>query len=269
VGPALSNLFRQGGPVATIFGQLAGVMSTQVVPALTSLWDAVGPKLLGYFQAIGGFIGAVFVPVFQATWHIISDYVVPILRTTLTPIITGLGNVFHTVTAKIMEHKDTFVGLYNSIQPFLAFIRDKVAPVIGGAFRIAFEVAGKAIGFVVDVIAKIVDSIKWILDKGAAIGRFVGKLFGADSSSGTGGATRGASVRGASATGSRLFGAAGSLGGGGAGPSVAAAGLTVPVGDTYVITVQGALDPTAVADQIARLLDQRARRIGQRPAFSA
>lgn len=160
------------------------------------------------------------------------------------------------------------MGLYDSLKPFLAFIRDKVAPVIGGAFKIGFEVAGKAIGVVVDVIAKVVDSIKWILDKGAAVGNFIGGLFGAPAaSSGRGGAARGAgTLRGATAGGG-LFAAAGSVGGGGAGPSATAGGL-IPVGDTYNITVNGALDPAAVADQIARLLDSRARRLGQRPAFA-
>jgi hypothetical protein len=58
-----------------------------------------------------------------------------------------------------------------------------------------------------------------------------------------------------------LFAAASSIGGGG-GPSPAAGGLAV-AGDTYNITVTGALDPQAVADQIAGLLDKRARRTGR------
>lgn len=264
VGPALDKIFIAGGPVATVFGQVGTFLTGTLVPALSSLWNELGPKLVPILQDVGGFLTGFVVPAFQMLGDYISRFVIPTFRNILGPIISGIGTVFHTVTAKIMEHKDTFVGLYTAIQPFLAFIRDKVAPVIGGAFRIGFEVAGKAIGFVVDVIAKIVDSIKWLLDKGAAVGRFIGKLFGAGDSGGGGGggAPRGSTMFGAARSGGgRLFGAAGSLGGGGAGPSATAGGL-IEGGTVVNITVNGALDPLSVARQIRDLLDTYTARTG-------
>lgn len=261
VSPALEQIFRSGGPVATFLQQVGGFLRTQVIPAFSSLWKDLGTKLVPVFAAVGAFLGKTVIPAFRAVWSIVATYVVPIFRTVLTPVINGLGAVFRTVTAKVLEHKDTFVGLYHSLQPFLAFIRDKVAPVVGGAFRIGFEVAGKAIGTVVDFVAGLIDKLKWVLDKGAAVGDFIGNLFSAGGGGGGGGAgTVGAArgLRGAAPGG--LFAASRSIGGGG-GPSTAAGGLTV-AGDTYQITVNGALDPAAVADQIAELLDRRARRVG-------
>ncbi|MET0996262.1 MAG: hypothetical protein ABWY20_20245, partial [Mycobacterium sp.] len=69
---------------------------------------------------------------------------------------------------------------------------------------------------------------------------------------------------GAGGGGRRL--SAGSMFGGGSGGRGGGGGALG--GDTYIITVQGALDPAAVADQIDRLLTRRARRIGAAPAFA-
>jgi phage-related protein len=267
--PAVTSLWNELGPkLLPIIQTVGAVFTDKLIPAITSLWNELGPKLLPIIQTVAGFVTGFLLPAFSQTWDFISTYVVPIIKKILGPALEGIGSAFKTVTAKIMEHKDTFVGLYESLKPFLDFIRDKVAPFIGGYFKTAFTLVGKEIGIVVDVIAFLIDKLKWILDKGAAVGKFIGGLFGSGHQA-TGGALRGSPLMGAAPGGGAPFRAAGSIGGGGAGPSAAAGGFLIPVGDTYQITVTGALDPDAVAEQIARLLDQRARRIGAAPAFGA
>lgn len=265
VGPVLDDLFRKGGPIATLFAQYGQVITGTVLPALSDLWNTLAPKLLPILKDVGGFISSIVIPAFQGIWNIISKYVVPIFKTVLTPILDGVGKVIHTVSEKINEHRGTFENLFHAVEPLLTFLRDKVAPFIGGVFKTAFEVLGKAIGPVIDAISWVADKVEWLLKKG---GQFLNWIFGGSSPS-AGGANRGAAMFGAPATaggGGRLFGAGSSLGGGGLGPAAAAQGP--PAGDTYNITVNGALDPVAVADQIARMLDARARRTGARVAVA-
>jgi hypothetical protein len=135
---------------------------------------------------------------------------------------------------------------------------------VGHALSAAFDGAKAAIGWVVD-------KIEWVLNKGGDVLHWIGNLFGASAPSGGGGAPAGAArgMYGASAGGAARLLTAGPSSAGGAGPSLGAGGiLTAPPGDTYNITVTGALDPVAVADQIGRLLDDRARRLGRTAAFT-
>jgi hypothetical protein len=266
IEPALDAVFRKGGPVATMFGQVSTFVTTQVLPALKSLWDELSPKLVPIFHQLGHVVSAILIPALKGVWGYIKTYLIPIFKSVLGPVIDGISTVFHKVSDAVEKNKGKFVAIYEKVKPFLDFMRDKVAPFLGGVLKGAFELLGDAIGPVVDLIT-------WVLDKAGDVLGFIGKvggwLFGGSDSGkkSTGGAKRGAGVFGASAGGGRL--ATSSLGGSGVGPAAAAGGLTaVQAGDTYNITVQGALDPAAVADQIARLLDARARRTGGRVAMS-
>jgi hypothetical protein len=266
VVPALDQIFRAGGPVSTVFGQIADFVQTRLIPGFTSLYGSLAAKVIPVWQQVGAFITKVGVPAFKAIVNIMTAYVIPIFKTVLGPVIAGVGNIIKTVTAKVLEHKDTFVGLYKSLQPFLAFIRDKVAPFIGGAFKVAFEVAGRTIGVVVDLIAGMIDKIKWVLDKGAAIGNAIGGLF---STGGGGGAARpvGARMVGATAGGG-LFAASSSIGGGAVGPGSAADGPSA-AGPTYVFNISGVIgDRHQLAATIASMLDERTTRTGGRVAVS-
>jgi uncharacterized protein YjbJ (UPF0337 family) len=265
LGPVFHFLFDEGQPFSNFLYDVADFVTGKVIPAVSGLFDELAPKLIPAFQQAGSFLQNVLVPAFENVFQIVMQYIIPTFKAILIPIIQGVIGVWHSLEEALERNKGKFEDILEKVKPMLAFLRDNVAPFIGTILKGAFEVLGKSIGVVVDAVA-------WILDKAATVVGFIGKvgsfLFGSGGGSGGGSSNRGAPMLGAAR--GAVFGAASSLGGGGAGPSVAAGGLTaVPVGDTYVITVQGALDPTAVADQIARLLDTRARRLGQRPAFGA
>jgi hypothetical protein len=258
--PAFEDLTAKGGPLSKIFSDVGTFIKTNVVPAIKDLWKWASVNLVPILKDIGKFITETVVPAFKKVWQFVQDYVIPIFKKTLTPALKGVREAFHTISEKINDNKDKFQKLYDKAKPFLDFVKNKLAPLLGGALKKGFEVAGDAIGVVVDLFAGLIDKISWILDKGAKVGEWIGGLFAAPG--GGGGAARpvGARMVGAAAGGG-LFAAASSIGGGG-GPSPAAGGLAV-AGDTYNITVTGALDPQAVADQIAGLLDKRARRTGR------
>ena len=189
----------------------------------------------------------------------------------LTPALTGLQGAWAKVSQALEDNRGKFQAIYTNIQPFLAFLRDKLAPVVGGELKIAFTVLGTALSGAIGFLARLFEIASKVVGVAGKIGNFVGGLFGAGGGGGGGAAGRRSApgLFGAAAGGGGLFAASRSLGAGGVGPAAGAGGLTVPVGDTYQITVTGALDPAAVADQIGRLLDDRARRTGLRPAFGA
>jgi hypothetical protein len=150
-------------------------------------------------------------------------------------------------------------GIYLAYQKFDTF--RNIVDTVGRALKTAFDGAKTAISWVVD-------KIQWLLDKAGSVGSWVGDLFGAPAAgaaAGGGGAARGLYGAPAGAAG-RLLGA-GSSTAGAVGPGAGRGGLTLaPAGDTYHITVNGALDPDGTADRIQSLLDRRARMTGRAAA---
>ncbi|MET0995454.1 MAG: hypothetical protein ABWY20_15840, partial [Mycobacterium sp.] len=235
VAPIIDKLVEKGGPLTTAFETIGSFITDKVIPAVSSLWDWLEPKLMPIFESISSIITDVLVPAFEKIWDIIQTYVVPIIRDTLGPVLDGIKTYFDKLRDALVDNKDKFEAIYEKVKPFLEFLRDKVAPFIGGVLKTAFEGLSKAIG-------PVVDTITWILDKAAAVVGFFGDvgsfLFGGGGSS--------SKVVGAPA----LFGAAAGAGGGGrrmtagsmfGGGSGGSGGGGVALGgDTYIITVQGA-----------------------------
>lgn len=131
---------------------------------------------------------------------------------------------------------------------------------VGDALFWAFDHAKEAISWVLDKVSWLINNLTvfgWI-SKLTGNGDLVN--FGAAGTPGPAVAAYGAAA--ALAPAPLLFGAGTAAGAGGG--STAGPGLTLPpAGDTINITVNGALDPVAVADQIAGLLERRDRNTGR------
>jgi hypothetical protein len=261
--PAFEKLTEKGGPLATILGNVGTFIKDELLPTLQGLWDELSPKLIPIFQTVAGIIKDHVVPAFNTVWAFVKDYVIPIFKNTLGPALDGLKSAWGSISDALDRNKEKFQGIYDKMKPFFEFMRDKVAPLVGGALKKGFETLG-------DVIGGVIDSVAWILDKGADISNF---LFGA-SSAAEGGSARGAAPLAARST---VFGAARGAGplraassplrGASAGPGGAAQGL-IAAGDTITVNVQGFVgSEDALADAIEAMLDRRRRRTGIAPAF--
>lgn len=252
--PTFERWTEEGGPLTETLDKIGAFIRDQVMPVISDLWSFLQDKVVPIWQDVAGVIRDIVIPALDRIWAFVRDYVVPIFKSTLGPALDGVRDAFRTVTEKIDDNRDTFDRLYKAVEPVLAFLRDKVAPFVGGALKKAFETAG-------DVIGGLIDSVAWILDKGAAVMEWVGGVFGA---SGGGEVTvRGAAPRAAGTyTGAapRLFGSSSPAGG--AGP-LAGGGPILAPSETWNITITGVLDADDAAERIERLLERRARFTGR------
>jgi hypothetical protein len=258
--PAFDNLTASGGPLSEMFDKVGAFVRDQVMPVFRDqLVPIFQNDVVPAFGAIVTVIRDNAVPIFEKIVGYVRDYVIPILKTILTPVIDGVRSVFEKLAEKLNDNRDKFEKIYEKVQPFLAFLRDQVAPFIGGTLKLAFEGLSKVLG-------PVVDTITWILDKAASVVGFIGKvgsLFGGGHSDG-GSGNRGLSLFGASA-GAAPLRAASAGGGMGSGAATGSAGLGVQLagGDTYQITINGVLDADDAAEKIARLLERRDRMTGR------
>jgi hypothetical protein len=258
--PVMSTWVGQGGALSVAWQAVSDFVTGSLIPGVQALWAELGPKLIPAWQTMGSTMTDIVVPAFRGIWDIISNYVFPIISAVLGPAIDGVQQLWQTLGEKLADNRDKFQGVYDKVKPLLEFLRDTVAPFIGGALKLAFQGLSQVIG-------PVIDSIAWILDKAGSVAGFIGNvgsavggLFGAPAAAGAAGAP---GLFGAAPSG--LVGAAGSLPSGGTSPSAGGKGSTpiITGGDTYHITVSGVLTEGEAGAKIEQILARHARRTGR------
>lgn len=284
-----SDLLRNGVlllmPYLTQFVKFTqGTIVPAVGQFVTSLATHLGPAL----REVGHFITAVVIPAVVGLVGWFRDHIVPVIVSTLTPILHGLGSLFHSLAAAIERNRPELEKLGQFMLTVGTIGERILAPILGKILGPALVLVGKILGGVLDVIAKLIDGIGWLIGKlgdlghalthlpgAGTLGKIGGLLghFGIGSAGGLSGGIGGLVGLGPDlapgmnrlATGSAGDAAAFALlAGGGAGGGLVIDSRTFPTS----ITVEGALDPVAVGRQIERLLDDHAIRLGRQTAYS-
>jgi len=194
----------------------------KVVPGVQMFIDSIGGEK-GISKALNGFISAaktIFIPVFE-----------------------GIRFAFNQIKNAVSDNKEEFADL-------LEFIQKYVAPFLGGAFKIAIQGIGIAIGIVVDSVGALIRGFQTLISLGSKIGGAIGGMFGGGRAAG--GPVVGGTTYLVGEQGPELFTPSGS---GNIIPNNALGGRS---GNTINITVNGAIDPISTARQITQILNREA-----------
>lgn len=116
-----------------------------VIPAVQTFIDSIGGKE-GITSAFMGFIdGAkkIFIPVFE-----------------------GIKFAFDKIKDAVMDNQDEFAALFK-------FLKDFVAPLLGGVLKIAIQGIGIALGIVIDVVGKLISGFQTLF---GWIGKIIDKV---------------------------------------------------------------------------------------------
>jgi hypothetical protein len=211
-----------------------------ITPMVDFVVKNVVPAIQAFTEGLGGKEGL------KGTLNTI----IQIAKSVLIPVIQGIQSAFNKVKASVMENKESFKTLFD-------FVKTYLAPFLGGALKIAIQAIGTAISVVVDLVAKLIDGFKWIIQNGSKVGNFIGGLnpFGGGRASG-GPVSMGKTYL-VGEKGPELFspGSNGTII-----PNKALGGTSS--GTTINISVSGAIDPASTARQIANLLRSEASTSG-------
>jgi hypothetical protein len=204
------------------------IVVNKVMPALTSFVTGVGGP--------GGLKGT-------------FDVFVEGAKNIFIPIFNGIRSAFNSIKASVMDNKEEFTALFN-------FLKNYVAPFLGGALKIAIQAIGTVISTVVDLVASLVRGFQNVVKFGQAVGGIISGIggflgFGGNRAMGGPVARNTAYVVGE--RGPELFVPQGSgtiipnnrMGGG---------------GTTINLTVNGAIDSESTARQIVRILNDSSAR---------
>ena len=131
----------------------------KVVPAIQDVAAEIGPKLTPIFRALGDYFTNVLVPAFSALYDFIKDYIVPILNVTLVPIIKAVFSAFNQIGDALVDNKDKLQPLQDAFMAFAGFIRDVIAPIIGSFVSGSIGIIADLISGLINVVAAVTNAV--------------------------------------------------------------------------------------------------------------
>jgi hypothetical protein len=175
-----SELVEQVGYyVLPVLSKIAEFIVEDVVPAFQKLVDKYGPALAAIFEKIAIFIGDKVVPVIrdrllpfiQQVAEFIGEKLVPVIRDVAIKVFDGLRQIFEKVSDKIQENSGNIEKMRDFFGDLIKFVTTYVAPTLTKVLGVAFDVVGKAIGPVIDVVFTFMGAL-------SSLGSFVLKIAG-------------------------------------------------------------------------------------------
>jgi hypothetical protein len=101
------------------------------------------------------------------------DQIIDVAKTIFIPVLQGIQFVFNKVKDAVMDNEEAFKALWS-------FTKNILAPFMGGAFKVAFQVIGTVIGTTVSAVGKLISAFQTLFEWGSKVSRFLG--FGGGSS---------------------------------------------------------------------------------------
>ena len=228
-----------------------------VVPVINELATSIGEKLAPVFANLATFFTEILIPVFKEYWEFITKDLIPAIVNFFEPALAGISKAFGSVSKSLENNRDKLQPLFDLFKEFFDFASKYLAPFLGNVLGKAFEVLGSVISGVIGIIANLINIVDSAISgirtlialvSNINLGSIASKLnpFG-------GGRASGGSVMGGTSylvgeRGAELFTPSSN---GTITPNSALGG-----GNTYNITVNGALDGESVSRQIIDLLNR-------------
>jgi phage-related protein len=131
----------------------------KVVPAIQEVAAEIGPKLTPIFKVLGDYFKEVLVPAFTAFYNFIKDYIVPILNVTLVPIIKAVFSAFNQISDALKDNQDKLQPLADAFRVFATFIRDTIAPIIGTFISSSISGIAGVISALITVVADVTSAV--------------------------------------------------------------------------------------------------------------
>lgn len=214
---------------------VGSVILDGLTPLLNAIVTKVVPAVATFIDSVGGKEGI------SAAFKAFSDSA----KALFTPIISGIGQAFDKIKNSLIDNKEELDALFK-------FAKNYVLPFLGGAFKIAILGIATAFDAVVTAVGAVVKGINAVISVGKTIGGAIGNLFGGGRASG--GPVASGTTYLVGEKGPELF-------------TPSRSGYIVPNnkmggGQTFNITVNGAIDPVATAIQIQNILTNEANRAG-------
>jgi phage-related protein len=255
---------KVGIALLPVFEKLTNFVIDQIFPAFdkigaqfAGLTSQLGENLLPALDNLVTFFQDYLIPVFKAYWEFISKTLIPGIVNFFEPALAGISKAFGSVSKSLQNNKEKLKPLFDLFQEFFEFASKYLAPFLGTVLGKAFQVLGSVISGIITIFANLVNIISSAINGIKTLISLVSNInLGSIASRlnpfGGGRASGGSVMSGTSylvgERGAELFTPSSN---GTITPNSALGG-----GNTYNITVNGALDGESVSRQIIDLLNR-------------
>ena len=144
------------------------------IPAIQDFAKNLGETLGPAFGAIFKVIRDDLLPILVNWWKFLYNEVIPAIGKVVGPILEGLKSAFDKIKKAVSDNSEELQPFYGFLKNIWSFIDKYLAPILGGAFKIALEGIGtiaaglvttfsKLVGFLTNTfnaVKKIIDFIK-------------------------------------------------------------------------------------------------------------
>lgn len=145
------------------------------IPAIQDVANNLGKTLGPAFGEIFKVIRDDLLPVLVKWWKFLYEEVIPAIGSVVGPILQGLKNAFDTVKKALQDNSEELQPFYDFLKKVWEFIKEYLAPLLGGAFKKALEIIGtivgglvtgfsKLVGFISNTVTKIKEFVNFIKD---------------------------------------------------------------------------------------------------------
>jgi hypothetical protein len=138
ITPLISSFVDKGIPAIQ---NLASGLSVTLGPAFTAIFKVVRDDLL---------------PIVKSFFNFFANELIPALGAIFGPALKGLGAAFTTIKNAVSANSDELAPLLALFKAIWTFTKDNLAPLLGGAFKLALQGIGLIVGGLVTAFSKFV-----------------------------------------------------------------------------------------------------------------
>ena len=143
-------------PVATELFQFIG---SKLIPLLTNFSDSFSKQATPAIDNMRQIVADFVLPALKNLWTFITEFIIPTIKNLLGPALTIISTGFNFLVGIIKDNQEGFRVLLGIIQRVWLFIRDQLAPILGGALATAFNILFRIVGDVVGAFLKFFELI--------------------------------------------------------------------------------------------------------------
>jgi hypothetical protein len=161
-----------------VLDALTPLVSTFVdkgIPAVTDFAKNLGETLGPAFAQIFKIIRNDLLPIIKAWYGFIVDVIIPGIVAIVRPVFEGLVGAFNKIKDAVSANSEELKPLLNLFKLIAEFVRDTLAPILGGAFKLALNAIGnivaglvtgfsRLVGFITQTINKIKEFVNFVKD---------------------------------------------------------------------------------------------------------
>jgi len=133
----LKNAFDEGKETVGSF------VLDAITPMINTIVRTVIPAITAFMNSVGGKDGLT---------NAFKTYI-DLIKNIFQPVLEGFKFAFDQIKNAVMANKDQFEALFN-------FLRDFVAPLLGGVLKIAIQGIGIALGVVINVVGTLIEGFQ-------------------------------------------------------------------------------------------------------------